>query len=308
LFWTEEAPADWPEDQEFVAASHEPAKQDLVNWNFSLRQKISDYLDNYHILGSDQEDFSVLVTDKYLREGEELDPTGTIGNLGIFYGLRVSIVPPSGMISAASNTQVDTISRLTKSLKFDDGVLLPIAAQEIGIIDSELEKFDSTSGDNEFDLACLVTRLAKQPEFTLMFDKILGAGSCASLCALYCVSNFESAVGFGSWENKEQWERDPENIELPEFDPDEGYFDGIYNKRVKRYLRREFSSFYLSNDSDGQKPEDMDADAKLMFNPFAGFSLGMLLPKIHLLKLRRLRNYPYDADGNDCADPLQDFL
>ena len=72
-------------------------------------------------------------------------------------------------------------------------------------------------------------------------------------------------------------------------------------------MRREFSSFYLSNDADGQVPGDMDEDVKIMFNPFKGFELGLLLPKIRLLKLRRMRNYPYDANGVDCADPLIDF-
>ena len=80
-------------------------------------------------------------------------------------------------------------------------------------------------GDNRFDLECLITKLARQPEFTLIFDKLLGVGSCASLCALYCISNFDSAVGFGNWENEDTWERDSENIETPEFDPDEGYID-----------------------------------------------------------------------------------
>ena len=297
LFWTETAPPDWPINQVFLGASHAPDKQELVDLNFASRQKISDYIDNYYLMGDDQEDFDVLVTDKYLRPLERIEPAGTTGTLGISYGLRISVVPPFGSIIVEPSAALLEKSLRDKAYLYSDGnVLIPLVSSEYSAIDETLEAFQP---DKMLNLECLVDKITADPLYSLYFDKIFGLTMITSMMALYCSFGFLPALGKGTDERSE----DSKNSRKSDF-------DGISNKSLKQYLRREFSTYYLSNDLDGQEPDDSDkADWKLKFNnPFRSLEVSILMPKLKLLQKLRLQTDPYDSTGEECVDPLKDLF
>ena len=101
-------------------------------------------------------------------------------------------------------------------------------------------------------------------------------------------------------------ERNPEHIDPA--DPDDD-FDGTYNKRTKKVLRRKFAGLYLSNDMESTRFDAAgDDDDGISFdNPFKNMSLGALLPKIPWFQRRRIVSSPYDMNGEECANPLKDL-
>ena len=90
-------------------------------------------------------------------------------------------------------------------------------------------------------------------------------------------------------------------------DPDD--WEGLMNEFLKNYLRREFRSCYLSNDIDGFSFGNLSERERLRlfgsFNPFDLFALPSI--RIPWFKRRRMKLKVYDANGNECADPVKDF-
>lgn len=238
-----------------------------------------------------QENVDVGELDETLRElsnGLGVD-IGNIPHIGTW--VNSSLVPLTNI-----EEKLD-MSEMSKTFLFDDGnFVLPLISSEYELLDSDLSSFKGV----DYDLECLVNKMTADPLYSLMFEKVFCTKMITSMAATYCMFGFMPAQGFGVTERTEV-DSDPGETD---------YFDGRHNRKLKQFLRKQFSSLYLSNDVDGQHPDDDDeSDLEMRFdNPFRGLELAMNLPKIKGWRKRRIKSNPYDANGVECVDPLKDLM
>ena len=260
-----------------------------------------------YIRGSEIEDFDVLCDDSFFSADENRPvPHGTTGESGIKYGLRVCLLLPttsplsSHVEALKQNVSFSNLSKNEKAYLFDDGsIMIPISSAEVEVIDTEFQNFDPFDGTEVYDLECLVNKLILQPSFTTMFDKVLNVRQSTSMTAIYAIESFMPSIGRGSGERTEGY--------LKGLDYDDSW-DGTINKFSKNFLRREFSSLYLSNTIDGQSPDEDDESTRNLLNlsnPFEDlFSFGVNIP---WWLRRRMKTKIFDANGQECADPAKDL-
>ena len=278
--------------------------QEFITLNPDLEKEIVGFHHQY-LLGRNPPGFTILISKKNLDVNEELSPAGVVGDTGVYYGIRISIIPPKGKYNIDSTSELTRKSKASKALMFNDGnLILPLVSEEILVIDQNLDTFDPLKS---YDLACMVSKVQANPIYTLMFDKVFSTSMISSMAAIYCMHNWPFALGFGTSDDPTEFiERDIDAID-PADPEDEN--DGVYNKKAKRMLRRQFAGLYLSNDSDGLHPDREDSDGRLeVDNPFDEMSLANLIPKIPLLQRRRIIANPYDANGEECTNPLKDLF
>ena len=146
-----------------------------------------------------------------MLEGEKPIPAGTTGSTGVKYGMRLSVVLPSGLAGQVQRTG-DLLGRSLneRSYFFDDGgVVIPLVTTEIDVKDVEVEDFDPFSGTEPYDLECLINKMVSNVEFQVMMDKVFNFKQASSMLAIYCMETLPAAIG-----------RDPSEREEVEDDPD----------------------------------------------------------------------------------------
>ena len=246
----------------------------------SMQNKLNSY-----ISGKDFDDIQVIYDSSFLLEGENVSPSKTIGSLGIKYGLKISCIIPINMSPTSSP------------------IKLELMKTEVEAMDTIL---DSYSISKEYDLECLINKMADSPEFTIMFNKVLPIKMMTSAAAIFCIENFMKSLGEDETERSEAFIAKKNSIFPDGIDDD---WEGVMNEILKNYLRREFASTYMNNDRDGFSFEGLSERerARLFgsFNPFDIFALPSV--KIPWFKKRRLKTKVYDAFGNECAAPEKDF-
>ena len=247
------------------------------------------------------EDFEVLYDESFLLEGEDPTPSGTTGSTGVSYGMRLSVVLPSSMGSAVRKTpEMVTKSAEEKAFFFEDGVVtIPLVETEVDVKDDTFRNFNPVSGNETYDLECLINKMVNQMDFQVLMDRAFNFKQASSMLAIYCMETLPAAIGQDESEREEVSD-----------DPDVDDWDRIVNKFAKNLLRREFKSLYLANHPDGQSPDDDDDDSersrRLRFsNPFDFFSLPSV--RIPWWYKRRMKTRVYDANGQECADPKKDL-
>ena len=112
---------------------------------------------------------------------------------------------------------------------------MPLVVTEVDLIDSKISDFKPES----YDLECLVNKMVKQPDFTVMFDKIFNLSMSASMLAIYCMETMLPAIGRYTGPDPEAY--DPlvaERNELYLNDLDAEDWDGTINVFLKNMLRK----------------------------------------------------------------------
>lgn len=274
----------------------------LIELNKDVEEQIRNAYRS-HLLSQNYNDFDLTYDESFLLEGENQNPSGTIGSTGVKYGLRVCALLPKDYLTPEEIAQIkprlNAISKEEKAFLFDDGsFLVPLASAEIDVVDAKFEDFDPFSGTERYDLECLINKIVEKPEFTVMFDKLLNFRQASSMLSIYCMETLPAAIGRDETERRD-----------PDGDPDTDDWDRTINKSGKNFLRREFKSIYLSNTEDGQTHDD-DDDESLgnlirLNNPFDFLSLPSI--KLPWWKKRRMRTKIYDANGQECASPEKDL-
>jgi hypothetical protein len=231
------------------------------------------------------------------------DLDSALRQLATGVGVDIGDIPSVGSWVDPTLTPIPNIeeaiqaSALEKAYLFEDGSFsIPLVSAEYSLIDSNLSSFKT----NNYDLKCLVDKIVLEPSYNLIFEKLFCTKMTLSMVATYCMFGFTPSQGFGKEERVET-------------DNDAGqadFFDGRHNKKLKQFLRKQFAGYYLSNDVDGQSPDDDDnEDLEFRFsNPFRGLELANVMPKVKWFQKLRIRSNPYDANGVECADPMKDLM
>ena len=269
----------------------------LIQLNPDLSEDIKNAEAQYY-LGNKVPSLELSVTRDLLGDNDSLEPSGVTGKIGVYHGIRISVVPPMGSITPEVTSELQRISNHSKAYLFQDGkVMIPLITEEVEVIDGDLVSFSAV---RTYDLECMVNKLMANPRYSLIFDKMFGLTMMSSMAAVYCMHGWKPSLGYGE-EERNFKQMDPADPE------DDGDF--FYAKRAKKMLRRQFAGLYLSNDSDGARPDKEDREGRIRFdNPLDEISLSFLLPKIPWFQRRRIISNPYDKNGEECANPLKDLM
>ena len=89
-------------------------------------------------------------------------------------------------------------------------------------------------------------------------------------------------------------------------------WDRTFYKKSRNFLRREFQGHYLSRYLENEVDDRTDDERRDRFklrNPFADIHFSTnWLKGLNWFQRRRLVSAPYDANGNECADPVKDLF
>ena len=169
--------------------------------------------------------------------------------------------------------------------------------------------------DDDFgeDLKCQIDRLTETDEFAFLFDVCLPVNRASFLASFYSYNTLISSVFkdpsefdvafVGSVQN--------EGDELiDEDDPDLPISDDLL-KRSKEEARSMFRAFYQREDAepedDMQQTEDSNYNRTIRgLIPSAFINIDTkFLTRPRWWQLRRIRERPFDKDGNECKSAFQ---
>ena len=269
-------------------------------------------------LASRDDDFVVTYDQAFVLPEEEVEPSGTYGTTGVRYGIRLSLVFPEGFLDDAdiatlkSNPNFAALSRNEKSYLFEDGsFVLPLVSEEIDLVDETFRNTNPISGEERYDLECLINKISARTDYQLFMENIFNLKQISSMLSIYCMETMMPSIGKkvappegGTIE--EGYER---AMGYP--DPDNEW-DGTINERGKNSLRKQFKALYLARTPDGLNTANDDGFSLSFSGLFAfgnPFDFAFQLPKISIpwWRRRRVRTRIYDANGNECADPKKDL-
>lgn len=272
---------------------------------------------NSYIASGTFQDFEVVYDEMFLGEGGNPEPFGTTGSTGVKYGMRLSILFPTGFLTdeeAETLRQIPdflNLSRNEKSFLFEDNsFMVPLVSEEIDVVDTKFTNFDPFSGTERYDIECLINKMVETPQFKLVIDKLFNLKQCSSQLSIYCMETMMPS--FGRKVAPED-SNDSENFERAagrESEPEDEW-DGTINKFGKNFLRREFKSMYLARSTDGLSTANDDDDNTLELGGLFSFGnpFDFSRPSIRIpwWLRRKMKTKVYDANGMECADPKKDL-
>ncbi len=283
-------------------------------------------------LNQDYEFFEVFVSEEFY-DVSNLEPSGVTGTTGVSYGLRACITPnPESDLYEMLNTRLlelidaareaaddaeeefnlndfinNSVSNTNKAFIFNVGdednpefqYLIPIISKELEVKDSLLSTFDPYSGPDSYDMECMVDLMVSDAQYSILFDKIFPLKVISSMTSVFCCYGFPYSLGQYEGEREEDYDEDAD-------------WDRTFYKKSRNFLRREFQGHYLSRYLENEVDDRTDDERRDRFklrNPFADIHFSTnWLKGLNWFQRRRLVSAPYDANGNECADPVKDLF
>ena len=266
---------------------------------------------------------------------EDGQPTGYKGSVGIKYGVRVSYVAPGG-ISPFAGTISDEqkkVAQENKAFKLKRGdvtiesengsqtdislqgstFIIPLVSYEKDVLDRRLKDLDLEDDDFGEDLKCQIDNLAETDEFKFLFDICLPVNRASFLASFYSYNTLISSIFKDPSEfeiSAEQVEQESEELVSEEEDPDMPISDDLF-KRSKEEARSMFRAFYQREDAevedDMQQTEDSNYNRTIRgLIPSAFINIDTnFLTRPKWWQLRRIKERPFDKDGNECQSVYQ---
>jgi len=227
-----------------------------------------------------------------IPEGQNPTPIGVTGETGVNYGLSIGLICETRKIFDNEEE-----GQLLELMNTDGSIFITLTEAEYAMSDMKFSDFNPEERESQFDLECLVNKMSQSQEYKMLFELLFPVKMYTSLAALYSCENFMASIGYG--ENERTAETDPQTAS--------DAWEGTTNLFYKKYLRRQFSSIYLGNTSDGLGGRRRGSRRRLLggFNPFEYLSKPSY--KLPWWTRRKLESRVLDENGEDCADPKKDF-
>tara|TARA_R100000388_G_scaffold23750_1_gene18061 strand:+ start:15846 stop:23153 length:7308 start_codon:yes stop_codon:yes gene_type:complete len=219
------------------------------------------------------------------------------GSIGIKYGVRISLLPNNILNNSLStgNFDADFVTR-EKSYRFADTVAIPIVTYERDLNDVKFADLDFTDSDLGEDLKCYIDKMVTEPEYRFVMDYALGLNRIPTILSIYMAQNFVSSVG------KSESERD-EDAKLLGFDTTSEEWKTEILSDTKKECRQLFAAFYRSNDFNPE--DDNDGTLRDFISRILPGVFGVNRGLIHWLRRKRLRDRPFDKNGQFCKNGFQ---
>jgi len=234
--------------------------------------------------------------------GDARVPTGTTGDyegtIGIKFGLRISMLPNTLLSSfmAAINFDADVVSE-EKTYRFADTSAVPIMTFERDIADIKFNDLDFSDPNLGEDIKCYVDKMTSTSDYKAVMDYMLGLRRIPTIMSIYMNHSFVAAVGAS------ESERDDDAKLLGFIDRTSDAWKSEILEDTKKECRRLFAAFYRSDDFEPE--DDNDASLREVASRFLPGLFGVNRGLLHWLRRRKLRNRPFDKDGNLCKNAFQ---
>ena len=137
------------------------------------------------------------------------------GSIGIKFGIRLCMVPPTGFvqskapISSFSSSKSYRMAPATVTVDGQQAVyqesqtIIPLCSFEQDIEDKKINEIDLSSSTLGEQIECYLDNLASTKEFNFIFNKLLPTNKITSLIALYYFDGFIESVGLADSEREE---------------------------------------------------------------------------------------------------------
>jgi hypothetical protein len=234
--------------------------------------------------------------------GDAIIPTGTTGDydgtIGIKFGLRISLIPNAvtNPLISTSNWDTETIAT-EKSYVFADTTAVPLVSFERDIKDVKFDDLDFGDPNLGEDLKCYVDKLVSTEDYKLVMDYLFGLRRIPTIMSIYMNHSFIASVGAS------ESERDEEGLLKGFIDTVNDNWKAEILDDTKKECRRLFASFYRSDDFEPES--DNDASLREVASRFLPGLFGVNRGLLHWLRRRKLRNRPFDKNGNLCKNAFQ---
>jgi hypothetical protein len=278
---------------------------------------------------------STILGDARIVYDDDGEPTGYKGSVGIKYGVRVSYVAPGGISPFTAGLSADQrktaqqekaykLKRAEVTIKDEDGnekqitlngasFIVPLVSYEKDVLDRRLKDLDLDDENFGEDLKCQIDKLAETDEFKFLFDICLPVNRASFMAAFYSYNTLISSVFKDPSEfdlRPDQVSGESEELIDEEEDPDLPISDDLL-KRSKDEARSMFRSFYQREDAEPEDNISQTEDSNynrtirgLIPGSFINIDTKFLTrPK--WWQLRRIKERPYDKDGNECKSVYQ---
>ena len=255
-------------------------QQEMRSYQGDLSMNISEALGNARISTGDE---SLLEYD---------------GSIGIKFGVRLCYAPPQGFQA----TEVTPQDRAFKAKPAEgyaaSAYYFPVAKYEQDIMDRKLEELNLDDKNLGEDLKCYVDRLTMTEEYKLLINSLLVTQRVPSLIAFYLYDGFIDSLGLG--ENEREEGKESRGNER---------WKGKILDDTKDRCRALFASFYrtMEKDKDSLR-EARDSNLKSIFGNLMPKGLFNIDGSVKWWQRSRIVDRPYDRDGKDCADDLNDIF
>lgn len=231
------------------------------------------------------------------------------GSIGIKFGVRICMIPPSGVVkqkAPSSKFSSTRAYRMSAANIIVDGAekqyqesqtIIPICSYEQDIIDKKISDFDLSSSTLGEDVSCYLDKLVESKEFKFLFQKLLPTNKITSLLALYYYDGFIESVGLADSEREEG------NL------GSRGNWKEVILEETKEKVADMFKGVYFSRDN---KMNVMDKDINrkqkerinLGITPKIRFNIGT---NVKRNKLKRI-TYSYCEQDDEQITLLENFL
>ena len=218
------------------------------------------------------------------------------------FGLRICYMPEKDAKNVFSQP-ISTISKETcmREKAYELGspegkrYLIPIASVELDIPDQEFTSFNPDS----YDVYCLIPPLVESPEYRTWFRYVFPLPRFLSLLTIYCMQGFYDSLGNEGWPSAggDMWENRGGNF-MSSFSRWERADEQVFEESRKA-AKNAFTALYETAQAEY---DSKDASKKIalsfadLLKPVLNFEDGLRWWQ----RGRRIKNSPYDMDGDKC--------
>jgi hypothetical protein len=174
---------------------------------------------------------------------------------------------------------------------------IPICSAEVDVKDQPIKDLDMVSSEESYSLDCLARKLAKTPEFNLLFNTIIPLKASSSLALNYSNLFFLKSIGVS-----DEWD---ENAKEMKVDSDTQFKD------TSHICRKFFASFYNSNDFTNKFELNMPKLEfpnfwKLVFGGFElpSLNINLLLPDGIRFDHKIVKQNPFNKNKEECENEV----
>jgi hypothetical protein len=211
----------------------------------------------------------------------------------------------------ANNSEIAGDTDYDKTLAMSSKYLIPLVSVELDVIDRPIGDFSI----DDYDMACMVARLAETPEFKLMFRYVFPLDRFISIVGIYNCEGFLPSIGqftedyrqadYGWKESaasgltdprtKGEWDSYENRTKAGPSEWDK--WDRVTFDKTKKVIRDMFLSFYNERDFDYTTEYDRKGIIELLKQMGIG-GLGNERMAWHFRK--RIKDRPFNSEGEEC--------
>lgn len=272
-----------------------------------FRQFVNDHMIDSPLFNPDSHNLSDLFGDAELLRDLSDRATGVVGSIGFKFGVRLSLIPPTGFSVPSPNDEMKRIAQQEKAYYLKEAsiggpstkYIFPLVSFEKDVLDDKISSIDWQDENFGEDLRCYIDNLVELPTFKLIFDNVFPLRRASSMVALYTNYGWLASIGNHPDERDVDWTNAVYSLADGGFDI---WREGIFDS-TKHTCYRMFHGFYETDSWDWSWDWNLDTNFNLWFKDLAPGIFTNLDPSTRWWQRWRIeQNRPFDEDGEQCGN------